>query len=131
MAVTATVVERTPHRLVYLVSQDGQTGTTLTIANATLVTDALKGTPLGNLVAMPAATQAIARALIMGDGAPGGPGGFFTEPRAHCVIMARTTAGAWAVDADSSANAIVLSVTAEAAAADAYLHIIYAHSIDT
>lgn len=129
MAVTAALVESTPDRLVYLVTRD-TTGTTLTITNATLITDALKQTPLGNIVATTVANQAAARALMMGDGAPGGPAGNFLAPRAHCFIFPRTGATAWAVDANASTNAIVLNITCTANNGDAYLIIRYASSVN-
>lgn len=138
MAVTAAVVERTPHRLVYLVTQDGSAGTTLTITNSgaatpDLRTDGLKGTPLGGLIALTGLTQAQARAKFMGDGAPGGVGAgtLFDEPRAHTFIVGRSVAQAWAVDTtvDGSGNG-QLAITAGASAATAYLHLVFAHSMD-
>ena len=142
MAITAAVVERTPHRLVYRLTQDGAAGAALTIPNdngATpdLGTDSLDDTPLGNIMDRArdtgvALNQAGARALLLGDGAAGGPGGNFASPRAHCFVVSRDGVAGWGVDANVDGGGDpVLAVVGPAGASVAYLHVIYQHSSET
>ena len=150
MALTAAIRERTPYHLLYLVTQDGQGGTTLTIPNdngATpdLGTDSLNDTPIGDVADYArehalVLTQAQARALLLGDDALGaggvagggtGPGADFSAPRCHSFITPRTGAAGWLVDANQTAGDPDLRIVGPAGASTAYLLVQAVHSIDT
>jgi len=145
MALTAVVVERTPYRLLYLISQSGQSipGTTLTIPNVNgatpdLGTDSLDDTPLGDVCDRDrdfddVNSIARARALLLGDGAPGGPDGDFNAPRCHCHITARAIADGWGVDAnvDGTGNPQIVIFGPATNGSLAYLEILYSYSAAT
>jgi len=142
MALTAAVVERTPYRLLYLITADTQQGTTLTIPNVNgvtpdLGTDSLDDTPLGDVMDRDREFNDVnsiarARALLLGDGAPGGPDGDFNAPRCHCHITARTISDGWGVDAnvDGTGNPQIV-LFGPNVAATAYLEILYSYSAAT
>lgn len=148
MAVTAALVEATGERLRYLLTQDGAAGTTLTIANATLLADILtaagagvSGLPLKPIidagrngigpVAAGALNQAGARAICLSDDAANVMLTNNNVPRAVVETLPRSASVAVAVDAnvDGSANP-VLEVTMGAAAQTAYLDFHLRHTVD-
>ena len=144
MAVTAALVYAAGNRLRYLLTQDGAAGTTLTItasgaATPDLVTDSVGG-QIKQLAQAPTAgygsfaagalTQAQARALWLSDwgaGAASGPGAVPgpMEKTAECELTPRSgaTASAWLVDVNVSVGVPILSISAQAGAATAYLDV--------
>lgn len=121
-SVTFQLVEATPYRLRYLLTSQGQPGSTVlpNAAGATpdLRTDSLGGAesgtfgvPLNRLLNVPVANQAEARRLLMGERTIGSPAIITTGLQAHAEVHARTGAagtgvgGTWLVDADEGANA--------------------------
>jgi len=64
MAVLITLLSATPHRLKYLVAFDGAAGTDFTIANATLLADIPKASPLRPIFARTYVDTAAAQAAI-------------------------------------------------------------------
>jgi hypothetical protein len=155
MALTAAVVERTPYRLLYLITQDGLGSlvlTTMTILNVNgatpdLGTDSLRETPMGDVCDYSrihglVLNQAQARALLLGDNALGaaavlgggtGPGADFNAPRCHVYFTARDGADGWGVDANFHAvtGEPELTLFGPAAASHAYLEIVYSASAET
>lgn len=155
MALTAAVVERTPQRLLYLVTQDGGGGTTMTIPNQNAGTpdlgaDSLTDTPLGDVMQRRRDTgvpliQAEARALLFGDNALGngsvlgggtGPNngvtGDFNAPRCHVYFTARDGFDGWIVDANVDGDGDpILNLIGPAGASHAYLEIVYSDSAET
>ena len=143
MAVTAALVRATGNRLTYLLTQDGQAGTTLNIgatgaASPDLLTDTAGrngqlrklakantqgygaiGTPL---------TQAKARAILLSDYAGASPSGSTPAnsgafPTARAELTGRDVAAGWAVDANVAGNNMVLAITAPVAAQSCYLDV--------
>ncbi len=159
MALTAVLVETTPQRLLYLISQSGQSiqGTTLVIPNVNdatpdLGTDSLDDTPMGDACDYSrdhalVMTVAQARALLLGDNAMGASAGLgggtgpdngvtgdFNAPRCHCHITARGGADGWGVDASIHAVTGEPELTIFGPAgngAEAYLEIVYSYSAAT
>jgi hypothetical protein len=143
MALTATLVESTANRLRYLITSSTAAGTTLTIANATLLTD-LATDPsgpmraimrasvdgIGTIAAGTALTQAQARDIMNSDGTTSV--GNNSVPRAVMTMSGRTGVAAWAVDAnvDGGGLPIVNIVISAALVATAYLDIHVRHSTD-
>lgn len=126
MAVTVTTVISTPGKLIYELAQDGAAGTALTIANATLVTDAAgqsADSPIRQMISASLASDAAARDFaLQGNPEDGSEGG-----------VARITpvgvAAAWAVDAQETGNLLEYVITAPAGADSAMLEIQALHSL--
>jgi hypothetical protein len=142
-SLSVTLVENTPYSLLYKIEQaaSSQPDSSITIPNAggltpDLLTDSLNGTALRTLIDFArdhgAMAQPAARARLLGDGAPGGPGGAFGQPRAHCTITGRDGIGGWGVDADVDVDGNpVITVFAGPDPGIAYLRVKYQHSQDT
>lgn len=151
MAMTFTLVERTPYRLRYLATTLGAEDPfdTGVIPNAAGVTPDLRtdagvwnGQPIDNLVSTPAANQAAARELLLGDTLT--TNADIEVPRAHTHIIMRTIGDpggepTWAVDANEGAAAgsapsagfAVLQVFGPSVADEtAYIDIDYQHTFD-
>jgi hypothetical protein len=115
MALTASLIERTPNRLRYLVTSDGQATASpdsVVIANADGVTpdlrtdaDAFRGGALDILVNTAAANQAAARALL--DGAALTAVADLPTERGILSVHARNSLGdeSWSVDTNEGAAA--------------------------
>jgi hypothetical protein len=146
-SILVTLVENTPYSLLYLIEQTQASvpDSSITIPNAggltpDLLTDSLNGTALRKIVDFARnhvpMNQASARARMIGDLAPSGPGGDFGQPRAHCTITSRDGSDGWGVDADVDAAPApgpnpVIVVYAGPNPGFAYLRIKYQHSSDT
>jgi hypothetical protein len=141
-AAKAEIVERTPYSLLYKITQNtAQAQASIQIPNTggatpDLRTDSLNGTALREIVDYArdhgGMNQGSARARLLGDGAPSGPGGNFGSPRAHCKITSRDGSDGWGVDANVIGAQPVLTVfLSQTTSAVAYLRIRRAHSKDT
>ena len=135
MAFTAALVEQTPFRLRYLLSQDGQAGTSLTIPNdggATpdLSTDVVGG-PLKSIIDLTGITQAEARARLNSDDAART---FLTNNlvgRAVCDLVPRlASAQVWAADVnvDGQGDPVVEIETLITGTSGCYLDIHFRHT---
>jgi hypothetical protein len=155
MALTATLVEATAHRLRYLLENTSPPGTTITIPNdggpspdlqSDLATDPsgplrqivrarLDG--IGTIAAGTPLTQAQARDIMNSDGSGASVGGV-TVPRAICTITPRTPGlggvANWGVDVnvDGDGDPVVVVTTQDVgfSEGEAYLDIHVRHSID-
>ena len=146
MAVTAALVLAKPHRLRYLVTQDGAAGTTLTLPNTpgggttpNLSTDSV-GLPASTTmwklmrarvngygpIAAGALTQAQARALLLSNDPTNAVITNKNVLTAVCTITPNgATATSWSVDANVDGEGDpVLAIVAPAAASSVYLDII-------
>lgn len=142
MAVTALLVNARANRLRYLLTQDGNAGTTLTItstgaATPDLLTDTTNAPGKIRTIAKAftdgygafpagALNQAQARALWMSDRIAASPGSTEVIMTARCEITPRTgaTAPAWNVDANVDGGGHpILSISAQAGAGTAYLDV--------
>ena len=115
MAITASLIERTPHKLRYLCVSDGAATASpdsAVIPNADGVTPDLRtdaagftGSALDVLVSTAVVTQADARELLDGVGLTSA--GDLPTERAHLCVTPRNSIGDqhWGVDADEGANA--------------------------
>ena len=121
MAITLTLVERTPQRLRFLAVADGQgqgdldvTAITNKLVGGTENTDlaraieAVSGMPIAKLVNTPATSQVIARRIFNGDGLIEGTGGENHVPRGSIHVFPRNSIpsppGYWSADADDGGN---------------------------
>jgi len=136
MAITATVVETSPHRMRFLLQEDAATASALVISNAALLAAlSMQGGPIAEIiksgqdgigtVAAGALTQATSRDILSSDGS-GGSVGNASVPRAVMTLTARSGARSWAADADVDGGGLpTISVASGAGAAtdNAYLDI--------
>jgi len=143
MAVTAALVRASGNRLTYLLTQDGNAGTTLNIgatggATPDLLTDtagrngqmrrlAKANTEGYGAIATPM-TQAKARAVLLSDYAGASPSGSTPAnsgafPTARAALSPRDVAAGWAIDANVAGSNMVLAITAPAAPQFCYLDV--------
>jgi len=139
MAVIATLIAQTPLKLRYLIEQDGEEGTGVTLSAATLLEDCIAGA----LKEMPGIGSdeegndtARARLRMLGEGAIDGPFGtnLTNHPHATCKITPRggTLGNAPQVDADADiVNPLrdQVAVTMPTAFCTAILEIEFQHTI--
>lgn len=118
MAVTITLQAVTPNLLRYKLESDA--GGSDVIANATLLADAIPGSPLHQALSKSLADNAAARAYVAGD----------TMHAGITFGSAIATAKGWGLRVTASTNALVFTPTCEAADADgSYLTIEHRHTL--